>query len=265
MTEISYLSYSSISKYLNCAENWRRHYVAKEPTMSTPALVFGSAFHQTVEDYIAWKADSERLRTSGHPSIEALWQQVWRAKVEAEQNVDWGAESPDEHYADGRRILTHKDVLALVDGIRPKVDDAGLFMERKITLNVPGVPVPIIGYIDIMTSDGVPGDFKTASMAWSDQKAKEELQPLVYLAALNQLGIKVPNLTFRHFVITKAKVPKVQVIEHRHTWNELFWMFELIRSVWKGIEREVYPLNPGSWLCSPKYCSFWAECRGRGL
>ena len=138
-----------------------------------------------------------------------MWDSNWRAKVETEKNVDWGAESPDEHHADGRRILTHKDVLALVDGIRPKVDDTGLFMERKIALNVPGVPVPIIGYIDIMTADGVPGDFKTASMAWTDQKAKGELQPVFYLAALNQLGITVPRLAFRHYVITKAKTPTV--------------------------------------------------------
>ncbi len=255
-----YLSYISISKYLSCAENWRRHYIAKEPTMSTPALVFGSAFHATIENYIEHK---HKERTA--PDIAELWNSNWRSKVEAEKNVDWGAEQPDDHHKDGLRIVTNKDVLALVDSIRPKVDDVGLFMERKITLNVPGVPVPIIGYIDIMTADGVPGDFKTASMAWSDQKAKDELQPVFYLAALNQLGVTVPRLAFRHYVITKAKTPKVQVIEHHHTWNEIFWLFELIRSVWRGIEQEVYPLNPGGWLCSPKYCSFWGNCRGRGM
>jgi putative RecB family exonuclease len=255
-----YLSYSSISKYLSCGENWRRHYIAKEPTMSTPALVFGSAIHATIENYI-----EHRTMQTIAPDIQALWHRNWSAKVEAERNVDWGADTPTQHYDEGKRILATSDVVDLLDGIRPKIDTTGLFMERKISLNVPGVPIPIIGYIDIMTHDGVPGDFKTSSTAWTEQKAKEEIQPVFYLAALSQAGINVPGLSFRHYVITKTKTPKVQVIERKHTWNEIFWLFELIKSVWNGIEREVYPLNPGSWLCSHKYCSFYSSCRGRGM
>lgn len=261
---IPYLSYSSISLYLNCPENWKRKYINKEPTRSTPALVFGSAFHATIENYIAAKA-GKPINGLSLKSIPELWDYNWKNKMEAEPNVDWGAEIPDDHRKEGLRILGNKDVQNLVDSIKPLIDNDGLFMERKITLNVPGVPVPIIGYIDIMTADGVPGDFKTASSAWTDDKAREELQPLVYLAALNQAGRKVPHLTFHHYVVTKTKQPKVQIIEHKHTWDEIFWLFNLIQSVWKGIEREVYPLNPGSWLCSPKYCSFFSQCRGRGI
>lgn len=258
--EISYLSYSSISKYLSCGENWRRHYVAKEQTMTTPALVFGSTFHNTIENYIEQRSQSTTI-----PDMTMLWHKNWSAKIEAEKNIDWGAETPAQHYEDGQRILTHRDVLNLCDSLQPLVDDAGIFMERKIELQVPGVPVPVIGYIDIMTRDGVPGDFKTSSTAWTDDKARFELQPVFYLAALNQMGRQVPKLAFRHYVITKTKTPKVQIIEHHHTWNEIFWLFQLIKSVWDGIERNVYPLNPGSWLCSPKYCSFYRDCRGRGL
>lgn len=252
---IEYLSYSSISKYLNCPENWRRHYIAKEPTRSSPALVFGSSIHGTIEAYIADKSRS----------LPQLWDQTWAAKLESEKNVDWGAERPEEHHAEGVRILADKGVMGLLNSITPLSDSAGLFMERKVSLNVPGVAVPIIGYIDIVTADGIPGDFKTSASAWTDTKAKEELQPLFYLAALNQAGMTVPRLTFRHYIITKAKKPQVQIIEHRHTWDEIFWLFNLIQSVWKGIQSEVFPLNPSSWLCSPKYCSFYSNCRGKGL
>lgn len=251
---IEYLSYSSINTYLTCPENWRRKYIAKEPTKSTPALIFGSAFHGTIESYIVAKKPLTRL-----------WSETWASKLESEKNVDWGAETPEQHHVEGLRILEDKGVIALLNSITPLVDSGGVFMERKFTLNVPGVPIPIIGYIDIVTADGVPGDFKTSSSAWSDSKAKEELQPLVYLAALNQLGMRVPKLAFRHYVVTKTKKPQVQIIEHTHTWDEIFWLFGLIQSVWKGIQAEVYPMNPGAWLCSAKYCSFWSTCRGKGL
>ena len=74
---IEYLSYSSINLYLSCAENWRRKYVLKEPTMSTIPLIFGSAFHATIEGYIEHK---HKERTA--PDIAALWDSNWRAKVE---------------------------------------------------------------------------------------------------------------------------------------------------------------------------------------
>jgi len=128
---------------------------------------------------------------------------------------------------------------------------------------VPGVPLPVIGYIDLMTADGVPGDFKTSRNRWTQGDAEGEIQPLVYLAALHQAGRPVAGNRFRHYVITKTKKPEVQVIEHRHTMMEIFWLFELIRRVWRGIEAEVFPVNPNAWLCSSRYCAYWTQCRGR--
>lgn len=255
---IEHLSYSSINTFLTCGEHWRRKYRAGERTPSTPALVFGSAVHSTIEEHI-------RLATNA-PKLTDIWPGMWAAKLAADEgNIDWGADNPAEHFNEGLRILGTPDVQRLAESITPLIDDTGPYIERKITLTVPGVPVPIIGYIDVMTADGVPGDFKTSVQQWSQDKAREELQPAFYLAALNQAGIKVPQLRFRHYVITKAKTPKVQVLEHQRTWDEIFWLFELIRGVWKAIEAESFTMNPNGWLCNPKYCQFWQICRGRGI
>jgi hypothetical protein len=256
---IEHLSYSAISLYLSCPENFRRKYIAKEPTITTPALVFGSAFHDTVEQYLVGTRDLD----SG--TITDIWQRTWAAQLEREPNCDWGADTPEQYHNDGIRLLSAPDVIRMIDGIRLRSDDNGPMVERKLTLTVPGVPVPIIGYMDIMTADGIPGDFKTSAYSWSQDKARGELQPAFYLAALNQMGHSVPGLRFRHYVVTKGKQPKAQVLEHQRTWDEILWLYELIQGVWNAIEKEVYPLNPSSWLCSPKYCSFWSGCRGRGL
>jgi len=258
---IPHISYSSLSSFLTCSESWRRKYVEKEPTRSTPALVFGSAFHDTMESYIT----SRHTPGANKTTLTATWAAKWAVAVESDKDTEWGVDTPEDHYADGVRILTSPDVAKFADTITPLRDDSGLFMERKITLQVPGVPVPVIGYIDIVTSDGVPGDFKTSSMAWSDEKARQEIQPLFYLAALNQAGYTVPKLAFRHYVITKTKIPRLQIIENHHTWDEIFWLMTLVKSVWNGIEKEAFTLNPTSWLCTPKYCNFWSSCRGRGL
>jgi hypothetical protein len=248
--EIAYLSYSSINLWLTCSEAWRRRYVAKEPQSSTPSLLFGTAIHNTIENNIAIHAS-----TGASVLLPDMWKENWGAAVEREPNCEWGADTPEQHYNEGLRLLANPELQQMVNRLTPLRDDSGLFMERKVELRVPGVPVPIIGYIDIVTNDGVPGDFKTSAQQWSQEKAKSQLQALVYLAALNQMGKPSPGMRFRHFVIVKTKQPKVQMIETQHT----------IDSIWRAIESESFVPNPDAWLCKPQFCNAWSRCIGKGL
>lgn len=257
---IEYLSYSSINLFLTCSEAWRRKYIEREPQPTTPALLFGSALHNTIEEYIANRADG-----TAQYSLPELFPYKWNAAIEREPNCEWAADTPEQHFNEGIRLLSNPELQQMVNRLTPLRDDKGLFMEREVYVNVPGVPVLIKGYIDLVTSDGVPGDFKTSAQSWSVEKAKAELQPLFYLAALNQMGRTVPGLRFRHYVITKTKVPKVQIIESQHTWDSIFWLYGLVQQVWRAIESENYVMNPHAWLCGPKWCGAWSKCRGKGM
>jgi putative RecB family exonuclease len=249
--ELDHLSYSSISAYLDCPENWRRKYIAKEPTQSSPALAFGSAFHGTIEKFV----------TAPEADIIETWNQQWSKAIEG-QPIFWGLDTPEAIYNDGVRMFSNATLLSELKKIAPGIDDQGHKIERRVELRVPGVPIPIIGYIDIILADGTPADFKTSAKSWTDDKAQESLQSLFYLAAMNQMGIPV-NWKFKHIVFVKTKEPKVQMLEHSHKPGELFFLFDLISRVWRGIEHEVYPMNPGTWKCSEKYCDFWSGCRGK--
>ena len=256
---IQSLSYSSISLYLNCGEAWRRKYVLQEPQPSSIQLMFGSAIHGSIEEYL-----SDAVQGRAQYSPTDLFPYKWRACLERDgASVQWGNDTPQQHENEGIRILGTRDVQQMIDKITPLVDEQGAYIERQVILHVPGVPVPVIGYIDLITADGIPGDFKTSSARWTQDKAESELQPLFYLAGLHQMGHVVPGNRFRHFIITKTKKPEAQVIEHSHTWTEIMWLFGLIRRAWEGISREVFPVNPGAWLCSSKYCAAWQQCRGR--
>lgn len=244
---IEHLSYSSITLYLDCPEAWRRKYVAQEPTRKTSALAFGSAFHGTVERMIQKRSYD--------------WTTIWSEEFgKAFQDVTWeDEETPEWHYNEGVRLLNHEDVKTAIQSIQPKSPE---HIEKKVELRVPGVPVPVIGYIDIILADGTPADFKTSARSWTQDQANNSLQTLFYLAAMNQMGFEV-NWRFKHFVFVKTKTPQVQVLEHSHTPGELFFLFEMIKRVWEGISKEFFPLNPTTWRCSEKYCDFYANCRGR--
>lgn len=249
---LDHLSYSSISSYLLCGEAWRRRYVVKEPAPVSDNLVLGSAFHGAVERFL-----------KGAPDLEAAYEQSWTQQLERGQDIAWPGGMPEPIYNTGLRMVKAKPVRELLAEIRANFDADPEKIERRVELHVPGVPVPIIGYIDIITRDGVPGDFKTASRMWSDGKAGDELQPLFYLAALNQTGVEVPGWTFRHYVFSKAQYPTAKMFEVQRKPSEIFALFEVIQRAWAGIEAGVYLMQPGTWKCSSRYCEYWPGCQGR--
>lgn len=247
---IEHLSYSSISTYLSCGWYWKMKYIDKKPTTTSPELVFGSAFHNTVENFLLPQNTEQQ-------SLLTLWQQKWTEQI-GKDEINWGIEhTPESYFNEGVRMLGNKDIQEGIAVIKAKE------IECKVELRVPAVPVPIVGYIDVITQDGVPGDFKTSKASWSNDKALGEMQPLFYLAALNQAGVSVPGWTFRHYIFVKTKTPQFQMIEHVHKPSQLMWLFNMIQSVWKGIEAEIFPMNPTGWKCSPNYCEYWGDCRGK--
>lgn len=249
MIELQHLSYSSITTFLSCAANWKFKYLDKLPTFSSPELVLGTAVHNSVEAFLLGKGEL----TENYPA-------AWESALEKDKDkIFWGTDTPEQTYNEGLRLLSHASVS---DGIK-KLTGEKIKIETKVELRVPGVPIPIVGYIDVITPDGIPGDFKTSRASWSQVKAQDSIQTLFYLAALNQAGVKDHSWTFRHYVIVKTKTPQFQVLEHAHKPAELFWLFGMIGNVWKAIETGVFPENPTTWLCNPEYCDFYKSCRGK--
>lgn len=253
--EINHLSYSSISAWLMCPRSWKYKYVEKIPTPTSPALIFGSAIHDTVEEYIG--------ETEQRYSLAELWPFKWQAQLEKNETTAWDDDTPEGLHNEGLQLLSSPDIVKVVDALTCMVDEQGPCIERKVELRVPDVPIPIIGYIDLITSDNIPTDFKTSARSWGADKAQNEIQPLFYLAALIQAGINTHNLRFRHIVFVRTKVPQVQVIESEFTFGNVFWLLEMVSHVWAAIRENHFPCNPLAWSCSEKWCSYWSLCRGR--
>lgn len=246
MAELEHLSYSSVNLYCTCSRAWYYKYIKQAPTRPTPSLVFGSAMHDTIEAIVRGAAETPTQ----------LWTAAWSRQIADNPDLDWQGEVPEALCNDGIRILNSDSVIAGIRALRPTA------IEQRVELAVPGVPVPVIGYIDLI-EDGVPADIKTSNQPWTQEQAEGEIQPLFYLAALNQANTPAPDNKFRHYVLVKTKIPQWQVWETKHAPRELFWLFRMIADVWYGIEQRVFVPNPGSWRCSPKRCDFWSLCRGR--
>ena len=253
---IEHLSFSSISSYLYCPKAWKYKYVDKIPTKTTPALLFGSAWHKTIE-----QALKDGNPPKGNYFVEILNEEI-KIAASRNQEIIWGEDSLVTLQNTGQRFITSDSIIEGLSMITPARDEGGFKIEQKVELNVPGVPLPVIGYIDIITEDGVCGDFKTSGKSWTNVQAEDSLQPLFYLAALKQAGAN-PQMKFRHFVFVKTKEPKFQIVETNYKAKNFLFLYSLILNIWRSIENQSFFENPSSWKCSAAHCDFWDICRGK--
>ncbi|MBR6464506.1 MAG: PD-(D/E)XK nuclease family protein [Verrucomicrobia bacterium] len=257
--ELDHLSYSSISSYLTCGKAWKYKYIDKIPTKPSTTLILGSTVHDTMEEIIACRSVGMEEPNPVEFATETL-----NKRLENEKGT-FIPEDLETLKDDVLRLVSDNVILSGLADIRAKVDDRGAQIERKVTLEIPEVDVPIIGFIDIVLEDGTPADFKTSSRAWTQERAEKEMQPIFYLAAMGQCGMPV-NWHFKHLVMVKTKKPQFQILEHTHEPKELFSLFKQVQDVWKGIQSDVFnQAAPGSWKCSPRWCDYYDLCKGIGL
>jgi hypothetical protein len=233
-------------------------YIDKIKTPTSPNLVFGSAFHETLESLIQARIESK------DETAVTVWSHLWKRAQEKE--VSWNGENPIELSNMAVRLLNHPDTAHIIDRLGAlKVPGEQPYIEEKVELHVPGVPIPIIGYIDVLDNKGIPYDFKTAGKSWTQDQAVKETQPTYYLAALNQTGYTGnPDRKFRHVVWVKGKTPKVQEFETTRSHADMFRLFGTIKAVWDAIQAGSFPPVTSGLKHSAKYCDYWDHCPAGG-
>lgn len=260
------LSYSSVSTYLLCPKSWEFRYVIKPRMPVAVALPFGTAIHKAIQTYIAARAEGHDVKP-----LERLWFDCWQDALNEPRNKDnvkW--DRTFKHYSDlGVAMLSAPDVIAAVEDMEPMIalmPAETAIIEKRVEFQVPGVSVPIVGYIDLIEKDGVPVDIKTASRKWGKNKEHTEMQVDFYLLGLNYEDYDLnPNLQFRYYIFTKTKSPTCQILDTARTWGDLLFTMKVIKEVWEAIQAGAFPPNPTGWKCGPKYCEYWPLCRGKEL
>lgn len=174
-----HLSASRLSMFQRCPEQFRRRYLLGEKERPGGALVLGSGVHRALEHN-----DRQKIESRIDLSVDEVQERFAAAldeKIDAEggeSEIVWG---------DTDRSRTQKKGLALVTAYHTHVSPTiqPIAVEKKITHTLPGLPVPIIGYVDVETADSIPERKVTGQI---QRKPKEGwlLQAMVYRAALGK-------------------------------------------------------------------------------
>ena len=131
-------------------------------------------------------------------------------------------------------------------------------VELELRAELPGVDVPLLGYIDCYTTDGLVVDLKTAGKPWWNGRAVKELQPAMYtyLARANDLHVR--GFEF-HVLVNEAGTHVVDGWRIPVELDDDFIEEHLGRVVqaWRGIVAGEFPPRK-SVLCG--YCDFELVC-----
>lgn len=152
--ELQHISASSLKMAVRCEEQWRQRYILGKKSPPALAAIAGRADHKAIEASMTQKIESF-VDLPVH-EVKDLYVAALENEVEKEGGLNElevrGAETPQDKvkaFDDERRhgpevVATYqKEVSPLIQPVA---------VEREFRLTVPGVPVEVLGYIDLIAT-----------------------------------------------------------------------------------------------------------------
>jgi hypothetical protein len=242
----STLSYTQVSMWLKCPQQYKQRYVDGIKTPPGVALVEGSAAHAGVEANNNTKIDTgEDMEAKEVVEIASEYFLDHKSEIE-----DW-TEAGDTTDVDTvlKRAAKYLGVY-MRDHARLVQPVAA---EEEFTLDVGGIP--LVAYVDLRTKTGLL-DYKTVT---SKSQVFRDLDKSLQLAIYGHAA-KTRNVGYIGFLKDTGGVKTVETVLHPNAWNPVE---QTIIQVAKAISAGCFPMcDATSWACSPKFCGYWNRCRG---
>ena len=248
-----HLSISSISTYIDCGLLYRFSRVDKlKPEFKADVLVFGSVIHRILEIFYQGFLEGYKISLSELCDLfENYWRESVNETVRFTKNNDY-----DSMLELGINVLT-----TWYDS-RPGEQYRLFAVEEPFSFSVPGVPMPIIGGMDLVEQDPsgtiIITDHKTPAKAMPEKDVHKNQQLTVYQMAAKANGYSNRNIVLKFDCLIKTKTPKFEQYYTTRTEKDEQRMIRKIQSVWEGISKEVFIPNDLSWKCNN--CSFKTAC-----
>jgi hypothetical protein len=207
------VSYSQFSMWASCPHKWYLTYVEnKQPYQASIHTVFGTAFHETIQDYITVMYN-ESGAAADRMDLIALFQSKF-SEVYAKEYKAAGA-----HFTNAEEMGNFfEDATAILNFIKKNRNK--LFTIRKMRLL--GIEIPLLlnvannvflkGFIDFVLYDEELDkvyiyDIKTSTRGWSDKEKKDDskiAQILLYKEYFSkQFGFDVEKIEVEYFIVKR--------------------------------------------------------------
>jgi hypothetical protein len=242
LPEINYafqksVSYSQYSVYAKCAHQWYLTYIEnKSPYQASIHTVFGTAFHETLQEYI-----NVMYNESGAAADKMNLDQLFEDKFSTIYQQEYS--KTKTHFTNPSEMRSFfEDGIAILHWIKARRNK--LFTIRKVKLL--GIEIPIVysvynniflkGYIDFVLYDEELNkytiyDIKTSTYGWSDKEKKDDdkiAQILLYKEYFaKQYNVDIDSIHVEYFIVRRKipdnseyPIPRVSIFRPAHGKNK---------------------------------------------
>jgi PD-(D/E)XK nuclease superfamily protein len=237
-------SFSSLNRFLNiCSLQYAFNYVYRIPQEHTPVnLVFGSAFHRTLEVVARCRRANELVSID---SAAECFSDYWITLCDEKDDIKFKSpEQFDGLHATGRKMIT------VFMESWPEYDI--IEVSPAFSVPLPGSDKPLIGEYDCVLRDAngniVIVDWKTAARRWPKGKADKDLQATCFSYAYRIENGAIPE--FRFDVITKTKVPTYEQHYTCRTPDSFVRLNKLVEMVERATAADAFYPNESSYACA---------------
>tara|TARA_Y100000593_G_scaffold2557_1_gene5177 strand:+ start:336 stop:1169 length:834 start_codon:yes stop_codon:yes gene_type:complete len=259
---MKHYSNSALGKRIDCGQAFKYKYIDQLHERTKPSLIFGSAIDAAI-NAVHYNMMNKDLPQLHYDQVILNYFNQEKNLLEHElEKEDWDAlEDMILNMIDHQVMLEFEEIIDYV----PKE------IQKKITLKIHGLAMPVIGYPDLIAERKEPAfqepgqevlilDGKTSKQKISkvSHGYKQQLSTYV-LAIMREKGLKnIPSAELR--VLVKTKKPYWQVIPVHLTADDLGLAIEAYREHELAIAANWFPLNRGSVFCSKKNCRYFEQC-----
>ena len=250
-----HLSASSINDYVECGLLFKFGRIDKVPWESKPdALEFGTVIHLVLEEFYQNKLIGNRMTIK---EVHTRFDHFWRKNAEGREDIQYSKGNDFETL-----LLKGKELLTVWHDKLPDDDFQVLAIEDAFSFYIPGIPVPIIGAMDLIEEDEsgtiIITDFKTSGKSYSIADVDKNNQLTIYQLAAKANGYADREILLRFDCLIKTKKPKFEQYYTVRTEIDEKRVMKKITQAWDGIKKEVFIPNDGSWKCNN--CSYKTVC-----
>lgn len=250
MSKLPEYHQSAINMFLKCPKQYEFRYVKGVVSPPRAALTLGGsvdvAFTTNFEQKISTKVD-----LPVDDVVDAFSTEFERRKPETE----WGEDKPDKQKDMGVQMVKvfQRDAAKNINPVE---------VQKPFRVEFADAGYAIGGTMDTVTEGHVIRDQKTSKTYYALDAVEREIQPAVYSFAYQAEKAVKPRFAFD--VITKHKEPRYQEVTGQVGEVQIEQLFETINIMHSQIQRgEFQYAPPGSWWCSPDWCAYWSQCKGK--